>query len=117
MAIEVSRKKKADTSPGTGLCPLESGRASLESARVRKGIIGICLPRGINRYRSRRVRMAIEVSSKKRTDALPDTGRCPLESGRASLESARLGVMNSVNLQVDGRACPSPKVDNNQYFQ
>jgi len=35
-----------------------------------------------------------------------------LELGRASLESARLGVMNSVNL--DGRVCPSPKVDNIQ---
>jgi len=26
MAIEVSRKKKADTSPGTGRCPAVSGR-------------------------------------------------------------------------------------------
>jgi len=48
MAIEVSRKKKADTSPGTGWCPLESGRASLESARVRKGLIGIRSLRGID---------------------------------------------------------------------
>ena len=42
MAIEVTRKKKADTSLGTGRCPQESGRASLQSATVRKGLIGIC---------------------------------------------------------------------------
>jgi len=58
--------------------------------------------------------MAIEVSRKKKGDTSPGTGRCPLESGRASLESARLGVMISVNL--DGRACPSPKVDNIPFF-
>jgi len=46
MAIEVSRKKKEDTSLGTGRCPVESGRASLESARVRKGLLGIRLLRG-----------------------------------------------------------------------
>jgi len=46
MAIEVSRKKKADTSPGTGRCPLEAGRALLQSARVRKGLIGIRSLRG-----------------------------------------------------------------------
>ena len=46
MAIEVSRNKKKDTSPGLGRCPLESGRASLESARVRKGFLGIRLLRG-----------------------------------------------------------------------
>jgi len=36
------------------------------------------------------------------------------ESGRASLECAGLGVMKSVNL--DGRACPSLKVDIIPYF-
>jgi len=114
MAIEVSRKKKADTSPGTGRCLLESGRASLESTRVRKGLIGIRSLRGIDWHRSRSVHMPIEISRKQKADTLPGTGRCLLESGRASLEFTRLGVMNSVNL--DGRACPSPKVDNIPYF-
>ena len=90
IAIEVSGKKKADTSPGTGRCPLESGRASLESARVRKGLIGIRLLRGIDWYRSRSVRMAIEVSREKKADTSPGSGQCPLKSGRASLESARV---------------------------
>ena len=36
----------------------------------------------------------------------------PLESGRGLLESARLGVITSVNM--DGGACPSPKFDNLQ---
>ena len=57
--------------------------------------------------------MAIVVSRQTnlKADTSPGTSRCqcPLESGMASLESARLGAMNSVNL--DGRACPSPKVD------
>ena len=56
--------------------------------------------------------MAIEVSGQTKADTSLGTGRCLPESGRASVESARLGVMNSVNL--DGRACPSPKVDNTQ---
>ena len=58
--------------------------------------------------------MAIEVSRKKKADTSLGTRRCPLESGRASLESARIGVMNTVNLH--GRECPSLKVDNIQYF-
>ena len=55
--------------------------------------------------------MAIVVSRQTKADTLPGTSRCwcPLALGRASLESPRLGVMNSVNL--DGKACPSPKVD------
>jgi len=53
--------------------------------------------------------MAIVVSRQTKADTSPGTGRCPLESERASLESAHLAVMNSVNL--DGRACHSPKVD------
>jgi len=40
--------------------------------------------------------MAIEVSRMKKADI--SGGRCPPESGRVSLESARLGVINSVNL-------------------
>jgi len=88
MAIEVCRKKKGDTSQGTVRCPLELGRTSLESARVRKGLIGIRSPRGIDWYRSQSVRMAIEVSRKKKADTPEGTGRCPQESGRASLESA-----------------------------
>jgi len=56
--------------------------------------------------------MAIVVSRQTKADTSPGTSRCPLKSGRASLESARFAVMNSVNL--NGRACPSPKVDNIQ---
>jgi len=82
--------------------------------RVGKGLIEVRSARGIEWYRSRSVRMAIEVSWKKKADTSPGTGLCPLESGRASLESAGLGVIISVNL--DGRACPSPKVDNIPYF-
>jgi len=55
--------------------------------------------------------MAIVVSRQTKADTSPGTSRCQcrLESGRAALESACFGVMNRVNL--DGRACPSPKVD------
>jgi len=53
--------------------------------------------------------MAIVVSRQTKGDTSPGTSRCPLESGGASLESACLAVMNSVNLAA--RACPSPKVD------
>jgi len=74
MAIEVSRKKKADTSRGSGQCRLESGRALLESARVRKGLIEIRSVNGIEWYRSRSVRMAIEVSRKKKADTSLSTG-------------------------------------------
>jgi len=79
MDIEVSRKKKGDPSPGTGRCPLESGRASLESASVRKGLIGIRSPRGIDWYRSQSIRIAIPVSRKEKADTSPGTGRCKLE--------------------------------------
>jgi len=79
------------------------------SARVGQGHIGVRFPRGIEWYRFWSVRMAIVVSRQTKADTAPGTGRCPLESGRASLESARLAVMNSVNL--DGRACYSPKVN------
>jgi len=41
IAIKVSRKKKADTSPGTGRYLLESGKALLQSARVWPGPIAI----------------------------------------------------------------------------
>jgi len=82
------------------------------SARVGKGLIGVRSPRGIEWCSSRSVCMTIEVSRKKKAGTSPGTGRCRLESGRASLESASLGVMNSVNLH--GRACPSRKVDNIQ---
>jgi len=60
------------------------------SARVRKGLIGVRSPRGIEWYRSRSIRMAIEVSRKKKADTSPGTSRCPLESGRASLQSTRV---------------------------
>jgi len=82
------------------------------SARVEEDLIGVCSTRGIEWYRSRSIRIAIEVSRKKKAAISPGTSGCPLESGRASLQSALLGVMNIVNL--DGSACPSLKVDNIQ---
>jgi len=60
------------------------------SVRVRKGLIGIRSARRIEWYRLRSVRIAIEVSRKKMADTLTGPGRCPLESGRASLESTRV---------------------------
>jgi len=57
------------------------------SARVRKGLIGVRSPRGVEWYRFRSVRMAIEVSRVKKADI--SAGRCLPESGRVSLESAR----------------------------
>jgi len=57
------------------------------SARVRKGLIGVRSARGIEWYRSQSVRMAIEVSRMKKADTSPDSGRCLLESGWASLQS------------------------------
>jgi len=58
--------------------------------------------------------MALEVLRKKKADPSLGTCRGLLESGRASLESARLRVMNSINL--DGGACLFPKVENIQSF-
>jgi len=66
------------------------------SARVRKGLIGVRSPRRIERYRSLSVRMAIEVSRMKKADI--SAGRCPPESGRVSLESARGGESNGIGL-------------------
>jgi len=45
--------------------------------------------------------MAIVVSRQTKADTSLSTSRCqcPLESGRDSLESSRLGIMNSVNLE------------------
>ena len=60
------------------------------SARVGKGLIGVHPPRGIEWGRFQRVRIAIEVSRKKKADTTPGTGRCPLESARALLQSARV---------------------------
>jgi len=68
------------------------------SARVRRGLIGVPSPRGIEWYRSRSVRMAIEVSSMKKADN--PTRRCPLELGGVSLESARRGVSNGIGLEA-----------------
>jgi len=42
--------------------------------------------------------MAIEVSSMKKADTL--AGRCPLESGGVSLESARRGELNAIGLEA-----------------
>jgi len=54
--------------------------------------------RGIERYRSRSVRMAIEVSRKEKADI--SAGRCVPESGRVSLESGRRGELNGIGLEV-----------------
>jgi len=66
------------------------------SARVGKGLIGVRSARGIEWYRFRSVRMAIEVSRMKKADI--SGGRCPPESGRVSLESARRGESNGIGL-------------------
>ena len=58
------------------------------SARVGKGLIGVRSARGIEWYRFRSVSLAIVVSRKKKADTSLGTGRCPLESGRALLQSA-----------------------------
>jgi len=42
--------------------------------------------------------MAIEVSSMEKADT--SAGRCPPESGRVSLESARRGELNGIGLEV-----------------
>jgi len=42
--------------------------------------------------------MAIEVSSMKKADSL--AGRCPLELGGVSLESARRGGSNGIGLEA-----------------
>jgi len=68
------------------------------SARVRKGLIGVRLARRIKWYRSRSVHMAIEVSRMKMADT--SAGRCPPESGRVSLESARRGESNGRGLEA-----------------
>jgi len=53
--------------------------------------------------------MAIDVSREKKGDTL--AGRCPPESGRVSLESARQGESNDIGLEVS--ACLSHSVANN----
>jgi len=68
------------------------------SVRFRKGLIGVPSARGIEWYRSRSVRMAIEVSRVKKAGTL--AGRCPPESGRISLASARRGESNGIGLEV-----------------
>jgi len=67
------------------------------SARLGKGLIGVRSLRGIEWYRSRSVRMAIEVSMMKKADTA--AGRCPPESGRVSLESADQGESNGIGLE------------------
>jgi len=68
------------------------------SARVGNGLIGVRSPRGIEWYRFRSVRMAIEVSRKENADTSP--GRCPPESGMVSLESARRGELNGIGVEA-----------------
>jgi len=62
----------------------EKGRylSGQTSARVGRGHIGVRSLRGIEWYRSRSVRMALEVSTKNNADTSPGTGRCPPECGR-----------------------------------
>jgi len=68
------------------------------SARVGKGLIGVRSPRGIESYRSRSVRMAIEVSWMKTADTSACT--CPPESARVSLKSAGQGESNGIGLEA-----------------
>jgi len=68
------------------------------SARVRNSLIGVRSLRGVEWYRFRSVRMAIEVSRVKKADT--SVGRCPPESGRVSLESARRGESNGIGLEA-----------------
>jgi len=63
-----------------------------------KGLIEVRLARGIEWYRSRSVRMAIEVSRMKKADT--SAGRCPPESGRVPLESARRGESNGIGFEA-----------------
>jgi len=62
------------------------------SATVGKGLFGVRSPTGIEWDRSRSIGMAIEVGWKKKADITPGTGRYPVDSGRALLESARVGT-------------------------
>jgi len=68
------------------------------SARVGKGHIGIRSPRGIEWYRSRSVRIAIEVSREKKGDT--SVGRCLPEAGRVSLESAGRGELKGIGCEA-----------------
>jgi len=68
------------------------------SARVRKGLIGVRLARGIEWYRSCSICMAIEVSGIKKAHI--SRGRYPPELGRVSLESARPGESNGIGLEA-----------------
>jgi len=68
------------------------------SARLGEGLIGVRSPREIEWYRSRSVRMAIEVSMMKEGDTA--AGRCPPESGRVSLESADRWESNGIGLEA-----------------
>jgi len=87
MAIEVSSMKKAD-SP-TGRCPLEVGGVSLESAR-RGESNGIGLEASAWLYRSAERKAQIShraLADVRQSLTGPDCN--PLESGGASLQSAR----------------------------
>jgi len=53
--------------------------------------------------------MAIVVSRMNKADI--SVGRCPAESGRVSLESARRGELNGIGLEVS--TCRSHSVANN----
>ena len=68
------------------------------SARVGKGLVGVLPPRGLEWYRPRSVRIAIEVSRMKK--AVTTAGRCPPESGTVSLESARRGELNGIGFEA-----------------
>jgi len=68
------------------------------SARVGTGLIGVRSRTGIEWYRSRSVRMAIEVSMMKKADTA--AGRCPPEFGRVALESPGRGGSNDIGLEA-----------------
>ena len=66
------------------------------SARVEKGLIGVCSPRGIEWYMCRSVRKDIDVSRMKKADT--SSGTYPPQSKRVSLESAPRGESNGIGL-------------------
>jgi len=68
------------------------------SGRVGKGLIGVRLARGIEWYRSRSVCVAIEVSRMKKADT--SAGKCPAESGRVPLGSARREESNGIGFEA-----------------
>jgi len=112
--------KKADSSGGR--YPPESGRVSLETARrgESNGIV-LALSAWLERSAGRNRQISHWALADVR-QSLAGPHCNPLESGRASLQSARVrkgltgirSLRSNKSVNLDGRACPSAKVDNIQ---